>query len=172
LYDNPTNGIALRILSDTGATCTGYVISGNSIYNQDQWLSLGGTGTHVGHIITGNNFVTCPTAASIAGTKHTLRDNGPNEQALTGTITVDDFSNVGDIDSDGGAVDATLGDGLYIGQIKTFVMSDASTSSTLTVTDHVDDDDEVFTFAQVKDALVLMWNGTNWFTVVNEGVGT
>jgi hypothetical protein len=168
-YDNSTNGIALRILSDTGATCTGYVITGNSIYDHKQWLSLGGTGTHVGHTITGNSFVTCTTAASIAGTKHTFRDNGPNEQALTGAITVDDLSNVGNIDSSGGAVTATLGDGLYIGQMKTIVMSDASTSSTLSVTNHLTSDPEVFTFADLDDALVLMWTGTEWITIDREG---
>ena len=76
------------------------------------------------------------------------------------------------IDSTSNAVDATLGSGEFYGQIKMIMMTEASNSSTVSVTNHETSDPEVFTFAQVDDTLVLMWTGTEWITIANSGVAT
>ena len=76
------------------------------------------------------------------------------------------------LDSSGGAITATLGSGTRVGSIKTIAMTDASNSSTVSVTNHETSDPEVFTFADVDDALVLMWTGTEWMTIANSGVAT
>ena len=76
------------------------------------------------------------------------------------------------LNSASAACNATLADGEMIGQIKTFVMSNASNSSTVTVAHHITSDPEVFTFAQVGDTLVLLWDGTDWITLVNVGAAT
>jgi len=49
------------------------------------------------------------------------------------------------------------------------VMIEASNSSTVTVAQHVTSNPEVFTFAAAGDSLVLMWDGTDWSTVANNG---
>jgi hypothetical protein len=76
------------------------------------------------------------------------------------------------INSAGGAVTATLADGAFIGQMKTITMTDATASSTVSVTHHPTSDPEVFTFATVGATLVLRWNGTDWETVHNYGATT
>lgn len=95
-----------------------------------------------------------PTANEIVGT-------GSPALSLTGTT---------ELDSSGGAITGTLADGVVIGGKKTIIMTDATTSSTISVAHHITSDPEVFTFAQVGDSLVLMWNGTDWMTVFNNGV--
>lgn len=122
--------------------------------------------------VANNNFISC-TDSIDEGTVTNLRiiNNSGADQTATGTITLHAWGYT-DIDSSGGAVTATLGSGQYIGQQKTIVMSDASTSSTVSVTNHATSDPEVFTFAAVDATLVLMWNGTEWFTIANSGVTT
>jgi hypothetical protein len=75
------------------------------------------------------------------------------------------------IDSTSNAVNATLGSGQYIGQIKVIVMIEASNASTVTVTNHNLSDGEVFDFKAVDAVLVLMWIGTEWITLKEEDVG-
>ena len=52
--------------------------------------------------------------------------------------------------------------------------SDASNSSTLSVTSHETSNPEVFTFDNVNDSLILEWDASNafWWTVKNLGVAT
>lgn len=88
-----------------------------------------------------------------------------NCETLTGVITIDQGFDSGKIDSSGGAVTATLGDGIYIGQIKTIVMTEASTSSTVSITHHQTSDPEVATFDAVDETGVFMWTGTEWITI-------
>ena len=52
-----------------------------------------------------------------------------------------------------------------IGDIKTIIMTDQTASSTVSVTNHVTSDPEVFTFDAVDEALVLLWTGTEWVTL-------
>jgi len=69
------------------------------------------------------------------------------------------------LDSSGGALTITLGAGNHRGQIKTFEMTDASSSSTLDITNHATSDPERFTFAALKDSLVVLWTGSEWVTL-------
>lgn len=73
------------------------------------------------------------------------------------------------MDSSAATVNVTLANGEQLGQMKTFVMSEASNSSTITVAQHVTSNPEVFTMAAAGDSLVLMWDGTDWSTVANNG---
>lgn len=89
-------------------------------------------------------------------------------ETATGTISLLS-SGPTSIDSSGGAVTATLGSGDYIGQMKTIVMTDASNSSTVTITLHVSGNPTVYTFAVLSETLVLMWTGeapdAEWTTI-------
>jgi len=122
----------------------------------------------------GNTFndTTVPSWAFIndGGTNNNIRFNYGKETA-TGTVTLLP-GGISTIDSSGGAVTATLGSGENIGEPKTVVMTDATNSSTLSVTNHSTSDPEVFTFDAVDEALVLMWTGTEWITVASDGVTT
>lgn len=89
---------------------------------------------------------------------------GPVETA-TSTFTLSPKGGT-DIDSNGGAVTGTLGDGDHIGQIKTITMSvDASSSSVISITKHATSDPEEATFDALDEALTLVWTGTEWMTV-------
>lgn len=101
-------------------------------------------------------------------TNITFDDN--NIETVTTGSPVLIFSGTTQLDSSGGAITGTLADGAVVGQTKTIVMTDATTSSTVTVAHHTTSDPEVFTFAQVGDTLILMWNGTDWMTVFNNDV--
>lgn len=88
-------------------------------------------------------------------------------ESVTGTVTLRNFG-VSDLDSSGGAVSATLGSGTYVGQIKIITMySDATNSSTVSITNHETSDPEVATFDALDEYLVLVWTGTEWATVAN-----
>lgn len=73
------------------------------------------------------------------------------------------------MNSAGAAVNLTLANGETYGQQKIVIMIEASNSSTLTVAQHVTSNPEVFTFAAAGDSLILMWDGTDWSTVANNG---
>jgi len=76
-------------------------------------------------------------------------------------------------DTTNNAIAATLGSGTFIGQQQLLVLeTDGGNDATLTVTNHETSDPGVFTFADVDDALVLMWTGTEWITIANSGVDT
>jgi hypothetical protein len=96
-------------------------------------------------------------------------------ETATGTFTCSvRGTEITDIDSSGGAVTATLPDGVEDRQQKKITMSNATASSTLSVTSHFTSDPEVFTFAQVTDVLILEWDAANekWWTVFNNGAAT
>lgn len=69
------------------------------------------------------------------------------------------------INSSSNAVNGTLGSGSFIGQIKTIVMTEASASSTISITNHQTSDPEVATFDAVDETGVFMWTGTEWITL-------
>ena len=90
--------------------------------------------------------------------------NRHEQETATGAFTLSPESATV-IDSSGGAVSGTLGNGTYIGQIKTIVMTDATTSSTVSITNHQTSDPEVATFDAVDETGVFMWTGTEWITI-------
>ena len=80
------------------------------------------------------------------------------------------------LNSTSNKVDSTLPDGTRVGQIKTIVMTQASNSSTVTVTNHdnvvgiplatgISGDGEVGTFDAIDEAWILLWTGTEWTTL-------
>jgi len=91
--------------------------------------------------------------------------NTPTTEVLTGTVTITPYMDSATIVSSGGAVTATLGSGYYVGQTKTIVMTEATTSSTVSITNHETSDPEVATFDAVDETGVFMWTGTQWVTI-------
>jgi len=87
-------------------------------------------------------------------------------ETATGTYTLD-ATVATEIDSSAAAVTGTLGDGDYVGQLKTIVMTDASNSSTVSITNHETSDPEVATFDAVDEYWLGVWTGTEWATVSN-----
>lgn len=71
------------------------------------------------------------------------------------------------IDSTSNAVNATLGSGQAIGTMKVIVMTEASNSSTVSITNHETSDPEVATFDAVDEYWLGMWTGTEWVTISN-----
>lgn len=118
-------------------------------------------------VVTGCNVekgVDGSIAITNGGTGNVIEHNFGSDEIATGTYTLQQFG-VTTIDSSGGAVTGTLPDGSYIGQIKTIVMTDATTSSTVSVTNHETNDPEVGTFDAVDEVWVLIWTGTEWATL-------
>lgn len=108
---------------------------------------------------TGEDFVISGASYSIIG------NNNPLTQTLTGVVTFNRLYQAGDIDSSGGAVTVTVVDGLFIGQIITFSMSDATASSTVSVQNHILSNPKVGTFNAVNETWSLIWVGTKWDTL-------
>lgn len=73
------------------------------------------------------------------------------------------------MDSTSNDVAATLADGQYAGQMKTIVLTDATSAAnggtTVTVAHHEDGDAGEYTFKAVDDICVFMWKGTEWYSV-------
>ncbi len=93
------------------------------------------------------------------------RNNRSVGRTATGTITLQPWWGEVPVDSSGAAVTATLPGGRYIGETITIVMTEASNSSTVSVTNHETEDPEVGTFDAVDETWVLMWTGTEWATI-------
>ena len=94
-----------------------------------------------------------------AGLSNALELTGDAAPALSvfGTTLLDGNSN---------AVAATLANGSFIGQMKFVKASSVTNAVTLSVTSHATSNPEVFTFTTINQALLLMWNGSRWTTVV------
>jgi parallel beta-helix repeat protein len=162
IFDFDKDGI---LLVSGAATVT---VQGNSIRNN------GGDGVDISAAVTGlnisNNIFAGNTGEDInsptnAAAGSVIRDNSPDEETATGTFTLNPIILATNIDSSGGAVTGTLGSGVTAGDQKLIVMTEASNSSTVSVTNHVTSDPEVFTFDAVDEALLLQWTGTEWMTV-------
>ena len=104
------------------------------------------------------------------GTIYDISQNNLVEAAgetVTGTVTLQ-FWGDSTLDSSAAAVTATLPDSTKIGQRKTIVMTDATNSSTVTVT-HLaagdGGDGEVGTFDAVGECWILEWCGAEWVTI-------
>jgi len=125
-------------------------------------------------VISGNEYqgVTTPLRFSNIPERVSLKPNETPPETLTVAAPTLLSTGVSLLDSTSNAVDGTLGSGFSRGDIKTIVMTEASNSSTVSVTNHETSDPEVFTFADVDDTLVLMWTGTEWITIANSGVAT
>lgn len=151
--------------------------SGGSGGNPARIVQVEGDGTNTVNVVLMDNIYQNYSALasflddnSTSGVTITEVNNRPDtvEQA-TGTYTIDAGSDVTEIDSSAGAVTATLGSATTVGHIKTIVMTDATNSSTVSVTNHETSDPEVITFNAVDETAVLMWTGTEWITLKLSG---
>jgi len=102
--------------------------------------------------------------ATGSGEQHWLDEETETVTAASPTLTIHGGTA---LDSTSTAITATLGDGHYIGQLKTIVMTDASNSSTVSATHHETSDPKVATFDAVDEYWLLVWTGTEWATVSN-----
>jgi len=73
------------------------------------------------------------------------------DEVLTVDSSTLSISGKSDLDSTSNKVDCTLPDGNFYGQLKLVTMSEASNSSTLTITSHKTSDPETFTFDDTAD---------------------
>lgn len=69
------------------------------------------------------------------------------------------------LNSVGGAITATLADDTVVGRHTLMIMTEASTSSTVTIAKHTTSDPEVATFDAAGEVLDLMWMGTEYVTI-------
>ena len=92
------------------------------------------------------------------GSQEGVSGNSGVETVTTGSPTLTAYG-LTNLDSNGGAVTATQPDGTSIGQEKVIILTDATTSSTVTVTNHITSPGEVFTFTDLNDYLILKWMG-------------
>lgn len=83
-------------------------------------------------------------------------------QTATGSYNIDLTLPSTSIDSSGGAVTATLGDGTFIGQTHTVKMSNATTASTLSITNHELGAPLVIPFTATSHSQTFVWNGAVW----------
>lgn len=95
-------------------------------------------------------------------------------EAVTGAETIDAWgaSELDGTSAGGAGAALTLGSATVTGTIKTISMQEATTSFTLTVTNHNTTDPEEFLFDAVDEALTLNWTGTEWITLNATGVST
>ena len=156
------------------------IIGSETTGNNTQQYGIYGQGTLAdstitGNLMQGNGIEQIKFAGAV--TTSVVKDNEPTTEILTGTVTVNPLLESATIYSNGGAVTATLGSGIYIGQIKTIVMTEATASSTVTFTNMSEtvgepelvngtgDDGEIATFNAVDETWVGIWTGTEWMTL-------
>lgn len=153
--DNGTNGIFIADSAEDDIT--NLVVMGNICLDNTNDFRLDDT---ISAYYPFNKFST-KTGAS---TQH-----GYGYDTATGTYSITDPNTTTLINSSGGAVTATLDDGTRYGQRKMIVMTNATASSTVSVTHHETSDPEVITFAAVDDTAILEWTGTEWITIKLSG---
>ena len=87
-------------------------------------------------------------------------------ETVTGVATLNAEIRVSNLDSNAGAVTATLGGGRVAGDFKLITMTEATTLSTLSVTSHAQSvGGQIFAFDSVNDSVLLQWLGEVWMTV-------
>ena len=104
---------------------------------------------------------------------NTSGDVSPLDVRTSVIDTIDSFVALllGDVEinSTAGPAEATLGSGLYAGQIVTVTMTAGANGGTLYVTNHVTIDPQVFLYSSVGDLVSLVWNGSEWATLLLSG---
>lgn len=108
----------------------------------------------------GNNFIV------VNGETYTIP---PVAETITVTGNILPYG-ITYIDANLGAyINATLPSTPPEGTIKSVIMTDASASCHLTVTNHEHGDGFAYTFAAIDDTVVLMFTGTEWITLAQAG---
>ena len=175
-YNNTHHGIYLDNADRT--VVTGNTCNGNDRLNAATYDGVFVDADSASCLVSSNYFYGNDRAAiTDSGTLTQITSNeGADETVTAATPTLQHWG-YSAIDSNVRAVGATLPDGKYIGQIKTIVMTEASNSSTVTITSHDDiagipatggaptGDGEIGTFDAVDEAWMLIWTGTEWTTL-------
>lgn len=111
--------------------------------------------------VTGASLFSSTTRDYVQSISNSRHGSQPVLIAATSDVAIG-FAN--DLNSASGAIVATLPDGTWIGQQTIFRCTDASNSTTLSVTTHETSSPEVFTFV-LDQYLILQWNGNEWVTI-------
>lgn len=160
-------GIALTSTSDASSLAHIYI---NGATGDGIDIETGGNSSSLSHL----QFASITGQAIDDNATGTMIDAqtcfGINETLTSGVSTLQTFG-VSYLNSAAGAITGTLPDGQFSGQRKIIQMINGSNSSTVTITHHETSDPEIFTFAQTTDILILEWNGLEWVTINNQGVG-
>lgn len=114
---------------------------------------------------TDNYAVSAPTITNTSNTVILIRDNSWEHETVTAGSPTLTTGGISKLNSAGGAITATMPDGLFIGQKKTIVMTNATASSTVSITHHETSDPEVGTFDAVGETWEGIWQGVKWLTV-------
>lgn len=127
-----------------------------------------------GLMITGNRFKNCvstpvvmPVSANMVDC--VIEDNSGDEDTKSTTSDCQTWG-LTKLAGTTACQTITLPDGFRIGQVKKFVMTNATNTMTLSVSHHVISDPKTFTFDDIDDYLELVWNGTSWITTTSYGV--
>ena len=91
---------------------------------------------------------------------------------LTTHIVDTDLLTAWSVDGSSGVYTITLGDGAFIGQQVFFNCTVAGNDVTLSVTKHLTSNPELIVLNAVDESALLVWNGTEWHTVVLNGATT
>jgi parallel beta-helix repeat protein len=160
------------------ALVTGNTCKDNDALNASTYDGIYVDADSASCLVSSNYFYGNDRAAiTDSGTLTQITSNEGADETVTAAAPTLQHWGYSAIDSNARAVDAVLPDGKYIGQIKTIVMTEASNSSTVTVTHHDNiagipatggaptGDGEIGTFDAVDEAWMLIWTGTEWTTL-------
>jgi hypothetical protein len=184
VYIPSISGTSTFGINFAGTSISDLIVTNNYVYSDsaDGNIGLSISGASVGQV-HGNIFKNFSTGVSLntnVADSVWVRDNDYSEctikyanasQTVIGTINLS-TRGTSLLYSAAGAVTATLPNGDEVGQVKVIKMSNATATSTVSVTHHETSDPEEFQFDAVTDILILMWNGLEWVTVNNQGVAT
>ena len=171
------------------ATTTNIFVNHNTIINAVSIVIAADAYTTDIHL-EGNHIITCGRIFSGASNRVYIQNNiidavvtawfstapasvyGGYNHRFESVSTTKNALNYGTTDMVGSAADrvVTLPDGYERGEIKKFIMSNATNSMSLSVTHHLTSSPETFTFDAVTDELQLQWCAGNWVTILNSGV--
>ena len=92
-------------------------------------------------------------------------DYGHETITEAGALSIFGASSLDGTDAGGAGAAITLAAGTHIGEVKTIVCTEATTTFTLTIAAHAEGDGKEVLFDAVDESLTLTWTGTEWETV-------
>ena len=149
------SNLELPAETDRASQFLAFDASGNAITAAGTSADLAAVSTYINTLLDDADSATARVTLGIETT-----------ETATGTVTLDADILTSYIDSSGGAVTATLGSKTVPG-LKMITMTDASTSSTISVANSgVLSSTVLYTLNTIDETLVLMWTGRVWVTII------
>ena len=147
-----------------GTTADNNVITGCNLTNASNGTSIAlGAGAD-NNLITGN-FIDGKILDSAIGSR--IYGNEGADETTTSNIPLSHWQHT-TLNPSGAAFPCTLGDGKYVGQIKTISRIGGGTNqANVNILHHETSDPEVARFDADDEYIMLLWTGTEWITVVN-----